>query len=311
MPFISICIPAYNRPQYLIRLLDSVKTQSYKDFEVIVTDDSPGNIVENICKEYAVHLPVKYFKNPQALGTPENWNEGIRKATGEWIKLMHDDDWFTHPDALLKFADAAPENPEAFIFSSYTNVYTDNKEKTVHPDKSRMVLLKAEPAILMARNFIGPPSVVIHKNDGQYFYDNKLKWLVDIDMYISRLNDSSFFHIKEPLINVGVSDTQVTASVKNNPEVEIPEHFHFLKKIGIEKLKNIYVFDYWWRFTRNFKIKKTADFIKYGIDPADIHPVLLSIIKAQEKIPYTVLKKGIISKLLMAKSFFKNKKKIK
>ncbi|MGZ5190970.1 MAG: glycosyltransferase family 2 protein, partial [Flavisolibacter sp.] len=36
-PFVSICIPAYKRPDFLIRLLDSIRVQTFKDFEVIVT----------------------------------------------------------------------------------------------------------------------------------------------------------------------------------------------------------------------------------------------------------------------------------
>jgi glycosyltransferase involved in cell wall biosynthesis len=44
-PLISICIPAYKRTEFLQRLLDSIDIQTFKNFEVIVTDDSPGNDV--------------------------------------------------------------------------------------------------------------------------------------------------------------------------------------------------------------------------------------------------------------------------
>ena len=48
-------------------------------------------------------LHLRYFKNEQPLGTPENWNEAIRNANGAWIKIMHNDDWFATDNALQVF----------------------------------------------------------------------------------------------------------------------------------------------------------------------------------------------------------------
>jgi len=105
-PLISICIPAYKRVAYLQRLLESIAAQTFSGFEIILTDDSPDDSVANLIKNYS-SLNIKYFKNEAALGTPANWNCGIAKASGEWIKLMHDDDWFASPHSLQQFADAA------------------------------------------------------------------------------------------------------------------------------------------------------------------------------------------------------------
>jgi len=99
-PFISICIPTYKRIQYLKRLLNSIAIQNFKDFEVIITDDSPSGDVNDLCDRYKNKIQINYYKNPAPLGTPENWNESIRHAKGEWIKLMHDDDWFANEDSL-------------------------------------------------------------------------------------------------------------------------------------------------------------------------------------------------------------------
>ena len=94
LPLISICIPAYKRIEFLQRLFNSIAIQTYKDYEVIITDDSPDESVSTFIKNYGAIDNVLYFRNLITLGTPENWNESIRKASGTWIKLMHDDDWF-------------------------------------------------------------------------------------------------------------------------------------------------------------------------------------------------------------------------
>ncbi|MDO9375073.1 MAG: glycosyltransferase family 2 protein [Ferruginibacter sp.] len=113
---ISICIPAYKRIKDLKQLLDSINVQTFKDFEVIVTDDSPDDTVRKFLVEYNPDFKLVYFKNDPVLGTPENWNEGIRKATGDWIKIMHDDDYFTSIYSLQFFADAIIKNPVAEVF---------------------------------------------------------------------------------------------------------------------------------------------------------------------------------------------------
>ena len=83
-PKISICIPAYQQADKLQILFQSIEIQSCRDFEVIVTDDSPDDAVEKLCLQPHV-FKVIYRRNLQALGSPENWNSAISMATGEPI----------------------------------------------------------------------------------------------------------------------------------------------------------------------------------------------------------------------------------
>ena len=102
--FISICIPAYKHIEYLKRLLDSIVIQTFRDFEVVITDDSPGNEVAVLVDKYRQELKIVYKKNNPISGSPGNWNQAILNASGDWIKIMHDDDWFSSPSSLELFA---------------------------------------------------------------------------------------------------------------------------------------------------------------------------------------------------------------
>src|SRR5580658_11022921 len=114
---ISVCVPAFKRTDFLQRLLESISIQTFRDFEVVITDDSPDQAVRDLCDSYSGRFPLTYVRNERPLGTPENWNEAIRRSSGEWIKVMHDDDWFADKDSLGVFAAAAQGHPEAsFIF---------------------------------------------------------------------------------------------------------------------------------------------------------------------------------------------------
>jgi|SRR5688572_19562082 len=309
--FISICIPAYKRTEFVKRLLDSIVIQTFKNYEVIISDDSPGDEVRQIVDHFSRDLsPIVYFKNPKPLGTPANWNKAISLGKGKWIKLMHDDDWFSGPDSLVKFAEAAKKETGAMLFASYHDVFlATGKEKRIIPPALRFRMLKKEPAILISRNIIGPPSVIMHRNDGFHFYDTELKWLVDIDMYIRRLKDDKIVYLPEPLVKVGIGGTQVTASVHGAAEIEVPEYFHFLQKTGVNKLRNVLVYDALWRFIRNFKLYSGATIQQYGYS-GSIPPVILRMISIQRSLPLFLLRNGIFSKTIMFFHFLWNRKKI-
>ncbi|MBO9565908.1 MAG: glycosyltransferase family 2 protein [Niastella sp.] len=296
---ISICIPAYKNVDYLTRILDSVKAQTFRDFEVVITDDSPDDKVQALCDTYKTSFSLHYSKNAHALGTPENWNEGLRRATGQWIKIMHDDDWFRETTSLQQFADAIANHTGDLIFCAYYNIYLHTgKEEPIVIADSRVKALMKEPAILFARNIIGPPSVILHRNNQQFFYDPKTKWVVDIDFYIRRLSTEKIGYINQPLINVGMSDQQVTMDCVGNRKVQIPENFYLLNKIGIHCLRNILVYDAWWRLMRNLEVRYEKEIREAGYQ-GPVHQVILSMIHWQSKIPRRLLTTGVFSKFSM------------
>jgi glycosyltransferase involved in cell wall biosynthesis len=297
---ISICIPAYKHTDFLKRLLDSLAIQTFRDFEVVITDDSPDDSVKNLCIQYQHTLPLRYFRNPVALGTPENWNEGIRQASGKWIKLIHDDDWLATENSLQQFVNAINNNPGAsFFFCAFrNNWFQSGRKEDVFINTFRYKQLLKQPAVLFSSNVVGPPSVILHPNDKQFFYDNKVKWVVDIDFYIRYFKTAKPVHIPEILMNVGMGEHQVTQDCFRKREVEVPENFYLLGKIGIGVLKNMLVYDAWWRLLRNLEITLVEEIRTAGYS-GPVHPVLVSMIRWQKKIPRALLTNGLISKISM------------
>jgi len=304
-PIISICIPAYKRIDYLKRLLGSIEIQKFKDYEVIIADDSNDHSVEELLKEFNGKFEIKYFKNEKALGTPANWNHAISKATGEWIKLIHDDDWFANEHSLEKFA-LATNNNNKFIFTAYCNKteITNNTEMMFFNENLKTTILK-NPLLLLAKNIIGPPSVTLFHNSIKDIYDEGLKWRVDIEYYIRNISKGiDFVYINEPLINVGVSESQVTNYCLNVPSVEIPEMYILLSKYGTSPLKNIMVYDAYWRILRNTNTNSKSKLESFG--QTNWPAVILSMVELQSKFNQSTLRNGVISKTLMGISYIYN-----
>lgn len=90
---VSICIPTFNGEKYLQEALDSVKAQSYKNIEVIISDDQSSDSTWEICRKFKeeVDFPVYlYIHQPKGIGA--NWNYCIEQSNGSYIKLLFQDD---------------------------------------------------------------------------------------------------------------------------------------------------------------------------------------------------------------------------
>ncbi len=301
--FFSICIPAYKNAGYLRNLLDSIDKQSFRDFEVIVSDDSPGDEVEILCKEYNEKFKLLYFKNIPAKGSPLNWNTAIEKASGLWIKLMHDDDWFASSESLKDYSIALVTEPKIdFIFSYYADYENGHLKKTNRLSKLNAFFLSKSPLYLFRKNYVGNPSNVLIRNNSHEWYDTNLKWVVDFEFYIRFLKNHKFYCIPKILVNVGNNEEQITKQVFRNIKVEIPENIYMLNKLGAKTLSNIIVYDYYWRLFRNLKIRSKKEVTEVSLENK-LPQQLIKLMEFQFRFSLKMLNIGIFSKLLMLISY--------
>lgn len=94
---VSVIIPTYKRSEFLHRAIDSVLNQTYSNIEVVVVDDNDPNSkyrleTEEKMKKYSKNTNVIYIKNNKNLGGALARNEGIFKASGDYITFLDDDD---------------------------------------------------------------------------------------------------------------------------------------------------------------------------------------------------------------------------
>lgn len=233
IPKVSICIPAYNRAEYLKKTIDSVLSQTFDDYEIIITDDSPNDSVKDIVGSFNRGDKIKYFRNVATLGSPENWNESLRKATGKYIKILHHDDCLYDKNSLGKYVVLLTKNEKADFAFSATKVSSVHHEDYIHhADKEQLKELSARPTILYTNNFIGAPSNTIFRNENRFLFDKNLKWLVDIDFYIRMLKANNSFAFTDEVLSVtNKPDGRVSDECANNKEIELYEYFYVLNKL--------------------------------------------------------------------------------
>ena len=116
-PSLSICIPTYNRASLLRICLESVARQTYRDFEVIISDNASTDATAEVVREYCGGA-WSYHRNKVNLGYVRNLNACVSKASGKLIHVVYDDD-VLYPHASGTLVGMLAANPHtAFAFSA-------------------------------------------------------------------------------------------------------------------------------------------------------------------------------------------------
>ena len=209
-PLVGICIPVYEHPDLLKRAIDSILKQDYKNYIVVITDDSASDDIEkyiNILNTNKVH----YFRNKKRLGASANSSESIKRAVNlkaELIKLLYQDDYFSDEKSLFKIVEEQQKTDADIVFTGYFEMDGENYKPVVC---SKYVISEVcqDPTVLFRGNKIGIPSLFLFKPCDIYF-NPKYSWYLDIEFYIRLFKDKKITYIYEPLIIMGHDGDQLT-----------------------------------------------------------------------------------------------------
>jgi glycosyltransferase involved in cell wall biosynthesis len=124
-PLISICIPTYNGREHLKECLDSVRRQTFNDFEVVICDDqsSDGTLEHARCLAEGDER-FRFISNPCRFGLVGNWNNCIELSRGEWIKFVFQDDVIA-PHCIEKLLHACQSSGKCFSFCARDFIFDD------------------------------------------------------------------------------------------------------------------------------------------------------------------------------------------
>ena len=185
---VSVIIPTYKRSNYILRAINSILNQTYKNIEIIVIDDNEvddefSKITQNILKKLIDSKQIIYIKHTTNKGISAARNTGIKMASGDYIAFLDDDDEFVpnKTELQLKIFNNS-ENDVGLVYGAYLQIDDDNL------DKELIVLPKIKNDVhsILGLNHIGPPSMVMCtklavKKTGEF--DELLNHKEDIDYY--------------------------------------------------------------------------------------------------------------------------------
>ena len=127
-PFFSVTIPAY-KTKFLSEAIESILTQTDRDFElIIVNDHSPENVDEIVFK--FKDSRIRYYVNDTncgAINVVDNWNKCLSYARGDYIICMGDDDKLL-PCCLSEYRKLISKIPNLAVYHGWTEIINENSE---------------------------------------------------------------------------------------------------------------------------------------------------------------------------------------
>lgn len=115
-PLVSVIIPTYNRKKYVVKAIDSVLNQTYKNIEIIVIDDGSTNGTDKIISELSKkNSKIVFLRNETNLGFVKTLNKAISGARGKYIARIDDDDLWRDKDKLTKQVEFLENNREYIL----------------------------------------------------------------------------------------------------------------------------------------------------------------------------------------------------
>lgn len=119
---VSVIVITYNSAKYVLQTLESVKRQTYRDIELIVSDDCSADDTVSICNRWvsenkSIFKDAKVIQTPQNGGICRNYNYALKNARGEWIKYIAGDD-ILEDICIERFV--ANIKPDTFLYTCIT-----------------------------------------------------------------------------------------------------------------------------------------------------------------------------------------------
>jgi glycosyltransferase involved in cell wall biosynthesis len=119
-PLVSIGLPVFNGDKYLKEAIDSILAQTFRDFELIISDNASGDRTEEICRQYAAQdSRVRYYRNATNIGGANNHNRTFELSRGKYFRLAAHDDVLT-PTLLEKCVAILDQEPSVVL--CYSNI---------------------------------------------------------------------------------------------------------------------------------------------------------------------------------------------
>ncbi len=281
-PVVSVIMPVYNAGEFLVESIESILSQTYKNFELIIVDDGSTDNSWQLIKKYKAKYPnkLKIFHLENRINYAGNGavNHGLRYAGGEFIVRMDSDD-ISYPMRLERQVDHMLKNPNVILLGTQAKLIDKN---------GKVFGLKTLPTehneIYQAYGMVHPivhPSCMIRRSllpDPNKIYDDKYGVNSDYYTFFRFLNRGRFANLDEYLLKYRIHE--------NNFSLQKP------KKVLVNTIK--IRLDAYHNLNYKFTLQAWAVMA--------VQSVLVILLPEKFLIPLNLTLRGMINPLRSAKS---------
>jgi glycosyltransferase involved in cell wall biosynthesis len=226
---ITIGIPTYNNSETITETIDSLKSQTFRDWECFITDDSVSDETIDAARSAIADDPrFTLIKNEVRLGAAGNWNKTLSLANAKYFKLLCADDVLA-PDALRIQWQVLEEHPESVLCTGRRSVI-NSYGKTIIKNRglnSRSKSISNEMVIRRflrsGSNFFGEPSFALYRTEELRKvegFNPSWSYLIDVISYLNILEYGNLSPVTENLGSFRISSTSWSATLATQQRTE-------------------------------------------------------------------------------------------
>ena len=230
----SIAIPtweSYGRGgEFLDDLLRTIEIQTFKDFEVCISDHCENDEVLNVVKTFEDKFNIVYSRNDENRGNgPANTNKAIDMCSGDIIKVMFQDDFFYDDESLEKINNEFVSSDKMWLVNGCNHTQNDGNSFycEMYP--------RWNDRLLEGVNSISSPSVLSFKNEVTNRFDETLVYFMDCEFYYGmNVAYGLPVFLDDVLISNRVGDHQISSQVNKSREEYVSRETEYcMKKYNI------------------------------------------------------------------------------
>ncbi|MBR4598254.1 MAG: glycosyltransferase [Opitutales bacterium] len=210
-PLVSVGVLSYNSAKTILETLESIKAQTYKNIELIISDDASKDDTVEVCKKWIEENKGRFARCeiltvPENTGIPANANRRLAASQGAWSKGVAADDILL-PDCIENFVNYVKENPQAeVVFSNlkiYHNNFNEENFKEVDDMDGKYFCQKYGTAekqyqALLRRFYCHAPTMFAKTSVLQKVkYDERIKGMEDYPMWLRLTKAGVAFHFMD------------------------------------------------------------------------------------------------------------------
>lgn len=252
---ISIYIPVKNGSDFLEETIQSVRSQTFQDWRLVIKDNRSTDETPRIVEKYLHDPRISWMQHPEDLGSVGNYNSCLVDIPTKYYLILSHDDYLRDPTALEKAHAVMEANPDIVKVHS-DMVFVDGQSRPIMPRRFRRAGRVSNDAIarqsiLTTRNMFGIPLLIRADAVGGVRYDPALYHTADVDFSIALGRGRDIYHIPERLIALRIHASNNTHRRYDTiaRELVISAEKNGIPLSGADRLR-IFFSDHWQRLQK-------------------------------------------------------------
>lgn len=220
-PLVSVCIPSFNQEKYIAETIQSVLDQTYRNFELVISDDYSGDKTVDVIKGFTDRR-IRLYTGDKNLGIEGNWNRALKLAGGKYIKLVCGDD-LLYPECLEEQVGILEDhlNSSVVLVSCLKDVINKSGKVILRKrNLARRGLYDGRSAIRESvrrgTNILGEPAAGLFRREileKSGYYNGENLYMIDLDLWSRILLHGDVYMVHKALYAFRISGKSVSAGI--------------------------------------------------------------------------------------------------